>query len=190
MNYLIVVNKTNLITNDYFNDLELVYCKDVLGDTVQLEKETYNSYVKLKKYLEQLNIIVEIDSAFRSLEEQQRIIDEYTVKYGQEYVDTHVAPIRTSEHHTGLAIDLALIVNGKKCIDPDELFPHEDIYLSIHKHLSKYGFILRYPKAKENITGYNYEPWHIRYVGEDIANYIYKNNLTLEEYLLEKNIRR
>ena len=164
-------------------------CNDILGDPTKLEKSTYDAYLKLKKYLETLNIYVEIDSGFRSLEEQQRIIDEYTVKYGKEYVDTHVAPFRTSEHHTGLAIDLGLIVDGIKCIDPDELFPHEDIYLKIHEHLSEYGFILRFPKGKEDITGYNYEPWHIRYVGKEFAKKLYEENLTLEEYYsLYKNI--
>lgn len=59
----------------------------------------------------------------------------------------------------------------------------EKIYLEIHKHLNKFGFILRYPKEKEEITGYNYEPWHIRYVGKEAADIIYKNNLTLEEYV-------
>ena len=62
-----------------------------------------------------------------------------------------------------------------------------NIYLEIHKHLSEYGFILRYPKGKENITGYNYEPWHIRFVGEDIASYIYNKKITLEEYLQMNN---
>ena len=185
MNYLTVVNKTNLITDDYFNDLELVDCKDVLGDTVQLEKETYNSYLKLKKYMEQLNIVIEIDSAFRSLDEQQKIIDDYTDKYGLEYVKTHVAKVRTSEHHTGLCLDLALIVDGKKCVDPDELYPHEEIFSIIHQYLNEFGFILRYPKGKEGITGYSYEPWHIRYVGIKNAKIIFGNNLTLEEYILQ-----
>lgn len=185
MNYLIIVNKQNLIEDSYFKDLDLVDCNDVLNDPTKIERETYNAYLKLKEYLETLKIYVEIDSAFRSIEEQKSIIDEYTIKYGHDYVEKYVAPIRTSEHHTGLAIDLALIVDGKKCIDPDELFPYEDIFLIIHKHLSKYGFILRYPKGKEKVTGYNYEPWHIRYVGKDIATYIYKNDLTLDEYLLD-----
>ena len=70
-------------------------------------------------------------------------------------------------------------------IDSDELFNKEDIYLVIHKYLHKFGFILRYPKDKEDITGYNYEPWHIRYVGKEVASIIYNNNITLEEYVLK-----
>lgn len=189
MNYLVVVNKSNMIEDSYYNNLELVECKDILGDTISVEKETYNAYIKLKEYLKNMNINIELDSAYRSIEEQQEIIDEYTEKYGIEYVNKFVAPIKTSEHHTGLALDIGLIIDNKKYIDSDELFNKEDIYLVIHKYLHKFGFILRYPKDKEDITGYNYEPWHIRYVGKEVASIIYNNNITLEEYILKyKNI--
>ena len=187
MNYLIVINKSNLIDASYFDNLELVECDDVLGETISVEKETYAAYLKLKKFLKTKNIFIELDSAYRSIEEQQRIIDDYTIKYGIDYVNKYVAPIKTSEHHTGLAIDLALVVNGKKLIKNEDLFANENIYLEIHKYLSDFGFILRYPKGKENITGYNYEPWHIRYVGIENARFISSNNLTLEEYMIQCN---
>ena len=187
MNYLIVVNKSNLIDASYFDNLELVECNDVLGETISVEKETHAAYLKLKKFLEIKNIFIELDSAYRSIEEQQRIIDDYTIKYGIDYVNKYIAPIKTSEHHTGLAIDLALVVNGKKLTENEDLFANENIYLEIHKYLSDFGFILRYPKGKENITGYNYEPWHIRYVGIENAKFISSNNLTLEEYMIQYN---
>ena len=187
MNYLIIVNKSHLIDASYFDNLELVKCEDVLGETISVEKETYAGYLKLKKFLKTKNIFIELDSAYRSIEEQQRIIDDYTIKYGIDYVNKYVAPIKTSEHHTGLAIDLALVVNGKKLIENEDLFANENIYLEIHKYLSDFGFILRYPKGKENITGYNYEPWHIRYVGIENARFISSNNLTLEEYMIQCN---
>ena len=187
MNYLIVVNKSNLIDASYFDNLELVECNDVLGETISVEKETHAAYLKLKNFLKTKNIFIELDSAYRSIEEQQRIIDDYTIKYGIDYVNKYVAPIKTSEHHTGLAIDLALVVNGKKLTENEDLFANENIYLEIHKYLSDFGFILRYPKGKENITGYNYEPWHIRYVGIENARFISSNNLTLEEYMIQYN---
>lgn len=187
MNYLILVNKSNLIEDSYFNDLKLVECNNILDEPIYVEKTTYEAYLKLKKYLQSKNINVELDSAYRSIKDQQEIIDDYTIKYGSDYVAKYVAPIKTSEHHTGLALDLALIIDGKKYYENEDLFAHEDIYLEIHKHLSEYGFILRYPKGKENITGYNYEPWHIRFVGEDIASYIYNKKITLEEYLQMNN---
>ena len=185
MNYLIVINKDNLIDDSYYENLELVECSDVLGESIKVEKVTYNNYIKLKEYLKNKNIFIELDSAYRSIEEQQKIIDDFTLKYGKDYVDKYVAPLRASEHHTGLALDLVLIIDGKKCIENEELFANENIFLEIHKYLSEFGFILRYPKGKENITGYNYEPWHIRYVGFEDANIIYKNCQTLEEYVFE-----
>ena len=187
MNYLIIVNKSNLIENSYYEELKLIEAKDVLGNDVEVEKVTYNAYLRLKDALGAGGILVEISSAYRSISQQQEIIDEYTIKYGFEYVKKYVAPIKTSEHHTGLSIDLALVVDGKKCLENEEAFDHEDIYLKIHRHLSNFGFILRYPKGKEDITGYDYEPWHIRYVGKEAARLIYEDNLTLEEYVAEYN---
>ena len=185
MNYLTLVNKENLIKDSYFKYLELVDYNDVLGKSIKIEKKTLEAYLQLKEFLISKNIFIEIDSSYRTIEGQQRIIDEFTIKYGADYVEKYVAPIKTSEHHTGLAIDLALIVNGKKLIENDDLMNHEDIYLEIHKYLKDFGFILRYPKDKEKITGYNYEPWHIRYVGVVPATIIYDNNMCLEEYLTE-----
>ena len=183
MNYLIIVNKSNLIENSYYEDLKLIEARDILGNDVEVEEATYNAYCELKEDLRGRGIFVEISSAYRSIAQQQEIIDEYTIKYGLEYVQKYVAPIKTSEHHTGLNIDLALVVDGKKCLENEEAFAHEDIYLKIHRYLSNFGFILRYPKGKENITGYDYEPWHIRYVGKEAARLIYENDLTLEEYV-------
>ena len=182
MNYLILVNKLNLIDETYYKDLKFIECKNIFNETISVEEKTYNQYLKLKEFLKTKNIFIELDSAYRSIEEQQEIIDEYKVKYGEEYYK-YVAPVKTSEHHTGLALDIALVVDGIKIYENDDLFDHEDIFIEIHKYLKDFGFILRYPKGKENITGYNYEPWHIRYVGVEDANIIEKNNLTLEEYI-------
>ena len=183
MNYLILINKSHLIEDDFYKDLKLIECKGIIGDIVKIEEETYKAYLDLKNFLETKEILVGIDTAYRTIEEQQKIIDDYSIRYDDDYVERYVAPIKASEHHTGLAVDLALIVNGQNCIAPEDLFDNNDIFLEIHKYLSDFGFILRYPEGKEKITGYSYEPWHIRYVGKDVAEYICKNNLTLEEYL-------
>ena len=78
-----------------------------------------------------------------------------------------------SEHQTGLAIDINSL---------DESFENTVAGKWLAENSSKYGFILRYPKGKEGITGYNYEPWHLRYVGKKLATYLYKHNLVFEEY--------
>lgn len=93
-----------------------------------------------------------------------------------------MAKVGESEHHTGLAIDICLIINNKVVNENEELIKQQEVFRTIHCVLHKFGFILRYPEKKKNITGYDYEPWHIRYVGEELASKLYLNNLTLEEY--------
>ena len=184
MKYTILVNKDNKFNDKYLSKYELVETTNINNNKILVEKETYNNYLELKDYLSTINIEIGIDSAYRSNEEQQEIYNYYLDKFGQEYCDNYVAPTGYSEHLTSLAIDFY--------IKKDDSFPYDDTevddwkeYEEIHKILHKYGFILRYPKGKEKITGYNYEPWHIRYVGKVPAKIIYENNLTLEEYLKE-----
>lgn len=186
MNYLVLVNKNNRINEQYIKNLNLIEVNDAFGTKVKIEKTAYEAYLKLKDYLKSKDIIIGIDSSYRSIEEQSEIYNSFLIKYGVEYTNTYVALPKTSEHHTGLAIDITLKIDNKYLDDNNDLFVNEEIYLQIHKVLYKFGFILRYPKGKETITGYGYEPWHIRYVGE-CANEIYKNNMCLEEYLNDTN---
>ena len=185
MNYTILVNRDNPLKDRYFNYVELVEYENYEKERIRVEKTTLNAYLKLKDFLEDNNIFIGIDSAYRDIKEQDMLIDFYREKYGDAYVSNYVAPAGKSEHHTGLAIDLSIKVNNKFICDEDELLENEDIFFNIHKYLYKFGFILRYPKKKEKITGYNYEPWHIRYVGLVPAKIIYENNLSLEEYLCD-----
>ena len=135
----------------------------------------------MKEYLESINIKIGITSAYRTISYQEKLYNELIEEKGLEYTKTHVAVPSFSEHHTGLAIDIGVFISGKYTDEVNE--KTLSIYEEIHKHLYKFGFILRYPKEKEKITGYSYEPWHIRYVGNIPAKIIYDNNLTLEEYL-------
>lgn len=93
----------------------------------------------------------------------------------------------TSEHESGLAIDCGIVIDGEYI---DELPENAPITKWIHENCYKYGFILRYPKGKEEITGYKYEPWHLRYVGPKLAKYLTENDLTLDEYYLNKDRTR
>lgn len=183
MKYKVLVNKENKIKDNYLSKIELITTKDVDNLDIQVEKETYHAYLKLKKFLETKNIIIGISSAYRSKEYQQEIYDSFVKDYGKDYADKFVAPVGCSEHHTGLAIDINIKVNGAWPKDNYELMKQENMFKTIHKYLSTYGFILRYPDEKEDITGYPYEPWHIRYTGEIVAKIIESNNYTLEEYL-------
>lgn len=182
MDYSILVNKDNKIKNNYLERINLVETIDVEGEKIYVEEQAYSSYLKLKTFLLQKGIEIGINSAYRSVEYQQQIYDEFVIKYGRDYADNYVATPGYSEHHTGLAIDIGIKVNGIFPDNNNELMKHEDKYLEIHKYLNDFGFIIRYPKGKEEITGYPYEPWHIRYVGKFISKIISENNLTLEEY--------
>jgi D-alanyl-D-alanine carboxypeptidase len=93
-----------------------------------------------------------------------------------------VASPGTSEHQSGLVLDVSTLQYG---LIQD--FQYSKEFEILKNNCMNYGFIIRYPKNKENITGYYFEPWHLRFVGKDIAKYIMMNNLTLEEYIF-KNI--
>lgn len=183
MKYKVLVNKEHKIKENYLSKIELITIKNIDNEDIQIEKETYNAYQKLEKFLKTKNIIIGISSAYRSKEYQQEIYDDFVKEYGKDYADKFVAPVGCSEHHTGLAIDINIKVNGAWPKDNYELMKQENMFKTIHKYLSTYGFILRYPDEKEDITGYPYEPWHIRYTGEIVAKIIESNNYTLEEYL-------
>lgn len=183
-NYLILVNKKNLINKNFIKTVKLKTVSTVYpNEDTQVEIVALNAFEKLKTYLEKKGIKIGIDSSFRSVEEQQNIMDKFIKNYGKDYAKRTVAIPGTSEHHSGLAIDIVPFVNGKWITENEDMMKETEIFKVIHKSLAKYGFILRYPKGKENITGYSYEPWHIRYVGTKYAKEIYKKAITLEEYL-------
>ena len=182
MNYKIVVNKEKSYNKEDFSNIEYKIITNSLNEEYLLEKRTLKAYLDLKKDLEKENIYIDIIGGLRTLEEQKKIIDDYTNKYGKDYVERYVAPLGSSEHHTGLCLDIGLVINNKLIFENDLLFKEEKIYEKIIEMLPNYGFILRHPKGSEDITGYNYEPWHYRYVGKNTASIISKNNLTLEEY--------
>ena len=113
-------------------------------------------------------------SGFRSYSRQQTLYNNYVARDGQALADTYSARPGHSEHQTGLAFDVGKL---------DDNYGSTPAGIWLKENCHKYGFILRYPKGKESITGYQYEPWHIRYVGVEHATKIMNQNITLEEYL-------
>lgn len=114
-------------------------------------------------------------SGYRSYQYQTQLYNDYVSQHGEEAANTFSAKPGFSEHQTGLTFDLKDF-NGQLVEDPITSQWIKD-------NCAKYGFIVRYPEGKEDITGYIYEPWHLRYVGEEAANQIMNNNTTLEQYL-------
>lgn len=184
IDYLVLVNKENPLPEEWEDTVDTVHMTNSLGDDVEVERSAYDAYLEMKAALEEEGVYVDLDSARRSIAAQQQIVDDFTVKYGEDYVKRYVAVPGYSEHHTGLALDLYLNIDGVDVYENEDMVEYPEIWAQIHEKLADYGFILRYLEGKEAITGYSYEPWHIRYVGSvDIAREITEQGITLEEYL-------
>lgn len=121
-----------------------------------------------------LGLNIPLVSGYRSYETQENLYNKYVKKDGEKKANTYSAKPGESEHQTGLAFDIGSV---------DRSFANtiEAKWLAENAYL--YGFIVRYPKGKTDITGYIYEPWHVRYLGEKKAKDVYLSGLTLEEYL-------
>jgi len=126
-------------------------------------------------------------SAYRSHETQKALFKRYVERDGYEKAKTYSAEPGTSEHETGLAIDVSGST-GKCAAEDCFAGTVEAIWLA--NNAPNYGFIIRYPEGKEDITGYKYEPWHLRYVGVEIAKEIDSEGLTLEEYYQVVPVKR
>ncbi len=184
IDYMALVNKTHKLPDNWEDKLETVHMTNSIGDDVEVEKKAYDAYLKLKADLEKDGVTVNLDSARRSVADQQRIMDEFTEQYGKDYALKTVATPGYSEHHTGLALDLYLIIDGKDVTENEDMVQYPEIWEKIHAKLADYGFILRYLEGREYITGYGYEPWHIRYLDNaEIAKEITDKDITFEEYL-------
>lgn len=123
-------------------------------------------------------------SGYRTIEEQAAIWADSVSVHGPAWTARYVAAPGASEHHTGLAVDLTRTHRLPDFIRPD--FPNDRLGRLFLRRAADYGFILRYPKEKEEITKIAYEPWHFRYVGPTLAKKLQKNAWTMEEYTLEK----
>jgi D-alanyl-D-alanine carboxypeptidase len=190
IDYLALVNKLNMLPEGWENALKTVTVTNSMKETVEVEEKTYNAYYHLKEDLERNDgIYLELDSGRRSVAEQQEIMTDFIGRYGADYAAKTVAQPGYSEHHTGLAIDLYFRVRNDEgtlttVYYNEDLMQYPEVWEKIHAKLADYGFILRYLEGREHITGYGYEPWHIRYIDNvEIAREIMDKDITLEEYL-------
>lgn len=183
-----LVNKENPLTKDYVPE-ELIAVDENENNfhnfidsnmKPMIDKRVYEDYLKLVSKAKEDGFILIIDSGYRSFEFQKVVLELITKEKGEEYASKFVALPGYSEHQTGLAIDFAAIHDN---VYDEDLLDEEIEWLKNNAY--KYGFVLRFPEGKEEITGYAYEPWHYRYVGK-LSTLLYKNNITLEEYYLKK----
>ena len=120
---------------------------------------------------------LQLNSGYRSQEQQQRLYDRNVEDYGQEVADQRVALPGTSEHQTGLAVDV-----GEVGLPLDEVFGDTASARWVQDNAHRFGLIVRYPPDKAAITGYANEPWHLRYVGVELASILHADGLTMEEF--------
>lgn len=174
-----LVNKNSKLEEDYIpNDLVYPDVKTVIPgkDNRNLLRRCAAEALQLMfSDAKKEGVTLYLFSGFRAYGTQDVIYKASLKKSSPEYV----AKPGESEHQTGLAAD---IVGNNTNVSLDDSFADTVAGKWLKENAYKYGFILRYPKDKENITGYRYEPWHYRYVGRDLAYYLNKDNLTIEEF--------
>ena len=135
IDYQVLVNKLHPLPKGWEDALQTVHMTNSVGDDVEVEAMAYDFYQQLKADLESEGIYIDLDSAYRSVGEQQRIWDDFTEKYGADYTRKTVAVPGYSEHHTGLALDLFLIVDGEPVVENEDLVKYTDIWEKIHRKL-------------------------------------------------------
>lgn len=177
MNYQVLVNRDNLLDKTYIPN-NLVDTHSRYNDNIFVVSNVYKSFLLMRNDALKYGYDIDIMSGYRSYKYQEKLYNCLVNDKGFNYALRHVAPGGASEHQTGLAIDICVYKNGK-CFIEYELNDFEEIKW-LYNNAHRFGFILRYIEGKEDITGYNFEPWHFRYVG-NMASYIYYNNLTLED---------
>ncbi len=173
---LMIVNKHYKIEDNYKPD-NLVTVDAEHGYPNKIRADVYEEFKKMYEEAKKDNVKIFIASPYRSYSDQNVLYTYYVNTDGKKNADTYSARPGFSEHHTGLAMDLI----PEYGLDLDT-FENSDGFKWMQENAYKFGFILRYPKDKEYITGYIYEPWHYRYVGTSTATTIKNEGLTFEEY--------
>ena len=182
--YLVLVNEGNRIPEGFENTAVFVRKESVIGDPFQVEKKTYDAFCRLQEdVLKNDGIQIELLGSYRTIQQQEEIFEKNVQMRGLEYTKKYVAKPGCSEHHTGLAVDVGMWLEGKLYYTREDLLSIEHLFEIVHKKLPQYGFLLRYPKGKKAITKIAYEPWHYRYIDSpQIAQKITDQGICLEEY--------
>ncbi len=174
----VILNKHYYSDENYkgLNLIDIDSEYNLYNTSFKLSKECYEAFLKMYNDAKEQGYAFKINSAYRSYEKQIKIYQGWVNKDGVKLADTYSARAGFSEHQTGYAFDVR-----------DYPFTNDDYsktksFTWVSENAYKYGFIIRFPKDKEYITGYQYEPWHYRYCGIECATYIHNNNITFEEY--------
>ncbi len=180
----VLVNRKNNLPDTYVPE-DLITLADVPTvlsnpEVNQLRKPAYEALIELFKAAEEeAGYDLYARSGYRSYNTQVSLYSSYVKNHGQTAADTFSAKPGQSEHQTGLSMDITCEAMNFQL---DDTFGQTEEGKWVSENAHRFGFIIRYPKGKEDITGYMYEPWHIRYLGVELATEVYESGLTLEEY--------
>ncbi len=180
-NELMLVNKYYYLDKDYIPEnlvsIPTTYSWGEYGSK-QVVDFVYEAYLNMwKSANSEANLYLMANSTYRDYDKQEDVYNEYKDARGEDYADSIAARPGFSEHQTGYTLDIF-----EKNATNQETFHESAAYAWLKDNAHRFGFILRYPSDKEDVTGYSFESWHFRYVGIDVATYIYENNITFDEY--------
>lgn len=179
--YLILVNKINKLSSSFvpenLKELDIPFVGAI--DSNRMEQDAGLALERMFLAAKEDGVILQGRSGYRSYNTQKINYNNKVSLMGQQQADKYVAKPGFSEHQTGLVMDI--VTPGYNKLDSG--FKNTSAYKWLTTNCADFGFILRYPEGKSHITGYNFEPWHYRYVGIDHAKIIMSNNLTLEQYI-------
>lgn len=183
MSITTIVNHMYVLSEDFVPD-DMVYAEVffncVAGDEKRMmRKEAAEELKKMFDAAKEKGLKLCAMSGYRSYERQNRLHLNNVRLYGEEYADCYSAKAGESEHQLGLAMDISSLSNNYS-LDYNFSSTAEGQWLA--ENACEFGFIIRYPKDKEDVTGFAFEPWHFRYVGKQLAEYLTMNELTLDEY--------
>lgn len=182
MEYAMIVNKFYELGSDYepddLVDIPWKYRLGLENEKVYVRQVAYDAYMAMWEdaYNEEGIYLLAL-SGYRSYSDQERVYNDYKDYKGVKYADSIAARPGFSEHQTGLSLD----IYSKEC-QTQNGFKDSKTYAWLVENAHKYGFILRYPEDKQDLTGYNYESWHYRYVGVELATKVYEEGITYDEY--------
>lgn len=181
----VLVNKANELPADYVPsdlvDVNILFTFKEQAEKRMMRQEAASKLEELFAAGKEQNIILYGVSGYRSYQTQESLFASFVRRYGSEEQANQIsAKPGQSEHQTGLAMDVtAQSVN----FGLEEKFGNTVEYSWLIENAHRFGFIIRYPKGKEYLTEYTYEPWHLRYIGQELATKLYEQNITYEEYL-------
>ncbi len=173
---LMLVNKFNYLDKTYVPENIVDVSVQYAYDDNEVPEFVYEKYLEMWNDASEDGLTLIMSSSYRDYQYQEELYNNYKNQNGTEWADSVAARAGYSEHQTGYALDIVTYNSTM------EDFENSDEFKWLNENAYKYGFILRYPKDKEDITGYAYESWHYRYVGVEVASYIHENDITFDEY--------